>query len=348
MPKERKNQDNTILDIAEALQLSPATISRALNNNGSYVKAETKRRVLEMAEKLGYRRNIMASSLRNNKTNTIGLIVPRISMFFHAEVITTIQNQLHQLGYNLIIGQSNDSVQLEKELTNTMFSSRVDALIVANTLQTSDYSHFDVFIKNKIPLLFYDRVPISTYPASIVKGDDFRGGFLATQHLIELGCQKIAHISGPQTSNLYKDRSAGFRKALAQSNIQPNDNFIFYFNELNTQNARQAMEKMYESNEFPDAVFACNDVSAIAVLEFAREHQIPVPEKLKIVGYSNDPRSEIIRPSITTIEQFPAKVGMKVVDDLMKQLNTNGSIENESSPMQCSTIPVQLIRRMST
>ena len=346
MPKEKKHQDNTILDIAEALKLSPATISRALNN-GTYVKAETKKRVLDMAEKLGYRRNLMASSLRSNKTHTIGLMVPRISMFFHAEVITTIQNQLHKLGYNLIICQSNDSLQLEKELANIMFSSRVDALIVACTLQTEDFSHFDVFVNNNIPLVFYDRVPTKPYKATIVKGDDFRGGYLATQHLLELGCKKIVHISGPLTSNLYIDRSTGYKKALAQYNVPINDDLIFY-QELTHENARKAMEKIFEDDIKPDAVFTSNDTSAIAVLEFAREHNIAVPENLKIVGYSNDSRTEIIRPSITTVEQFPTLVGNKIVDELMKKLAEKTNEVETTVQTEVTTIPVQLIRRMST
>ncbi|MGZ9736367.1 LacI family DNA-binding transcriptional regulator [Flavobacterium sp. GNP002] len=346
MPKEKKHQDNTILDIAEALKLSPATISRALNN-GTYVKAETKKRVLDMAEKLGYRRNLMASSLRSNKTHTIGLMVPRISMFFHAEVITTIQNQLHKLGYNLIICQSNDSLQLEKELANIMFSSRVDALIVACTLQTEDFSHFDVFVNNNIPLVFYDRVPTKPYKATIVKGDDFRGGYLATQHLLELGCKKIVHISGPLTSNLYIDRSTGYKKALAQYNVPINEDLIFY-QELTHENARKAMEKIFEDDIKPDAVFTSNDTSAIAVLEFAREHNIAVPENLKIVGYSNDSRTEIIRPSITTVEQFPTLVGNKIVDELMKKLAEKTNEVETTVQTEVTTIPVQLIRRMST
>jgi LacI family transcriptional regulator len=346
MSKGKKNNDNGIIDIAKALNLSPATISRALNN-GSYVKAETKKRVLDMAEKLGYRRNLMASSLRSNKTNTIGLIVPRISMFFHAEVITIIQNELHKLGFNLIICQSNDSLQMEKELVNIMFSNRVDALIVASTLQTEDFSHFDVFVNNNIPLVFYDRVPTKPYQATVVKGDDFRGGYLATQHLLELGCKKIAHLSGPLTSNLYIDRSTGYKKALTQYNIPINEDLIFY-QELTHENARKAMEKIFGGETKPDAVFTSNDTSAIAVLEFAREHNIRVPENLKIVGYSNDSRTEIIRPSLTTIEQFPIVVGTKVVKELIKKLKAKTAETDIALESEVTTISVQLIRRMST
>jgi len=117
---KQNQQHNTILDLAAALKLSPATISRALNNT-SYVKPETKQRVLEMAQKLGYRKNTMAAGLRNNKTNTVGLILPKISMYFHAAVVTVVQNLLHAQGYNLIIGQSNDDPAMEKELADTFF-----------------------------------------------------------------------------------------------------------------------------------------------------------------------------------------------------------------------------------
>lgn len=346
MPKKEKHHDNTILDIAKALKLSPATISRALNN-GTYVKAETKKRVTDMAEKLGYRRNIMASSLRNNKTHTIGLMVPRISMFFHAAVITTIQNELYKHGYNLIICQSNDSLVLEKELASTMFSSRVDALIVACTLQTEDFSHFDVFVNNNIPLIFYDRVPTKPYNATIIKGDDFRGGFLATSHLLELGSKHIAHISGPLSSNLYIDRFAGYKKACEQYNIAVHEDHIFH-QELTHENARKAMETMFAGDNKPDAIFTSNDTSAIAALEYAREHNIAVPEDLKIVGYSNDSRTEIVRPSITTIEQFPNVVAAKVVEELLKKLIEKNNNQETAVLAETTTTPVQLIRRMST
>lgn len=346
MQKKEKNHDNTILDIAEALKLSPATISRALNN-GTNVKAETKKRVVDMAEKLGYRRNLMASSLRSNKTNTIGLMVPRISMAFHAAVITIIQNKLHKHGYNLIICQSNDALDLEKELAGIMFSSRVDALIVACTLQTEDFSHFDIFVKNDIPLLFYDRVPTQPYDAIIVKGDDFRGGYLATQHLLELGCKNIAHISGPLTSNLYIDRFAGYKKAFAQYDMPINEDLIFH-QELSHENGRKAMEIMFDGAIKPDAIFTANDTSAIAALEYAREHNIAVPEDLKIVGYSNDSRTEIVRPSITTIEQFPTLVGDKVVEVLLKKLSEKRNKLTTAVPTEITTTSVQLIRRMST
>lgn len=342
MSIQKKVQQNTILDIAEALKLSPATISRALNNH-PHVKETTKNDILKMAAKLGYRRNNMASGLRSNKTYTIGLIVPRISMFFHAEVITTIQNGLHKHGYNLIICQSNDALSTEKELTEILFSSRVDALIAACTLYTTDFSHFDKLLQNGTPVVFYDRVPLSETGATIIKGDDFRGGYLGASHLIETGCKKIAHISGPLTSNLYRDRSAGFLNALEKHSLPVLKHWIFH-QELTHSNAREAMKKMFNADLVPDGLFTDNDSSAIAALEYARETGINVPADLKIVGYSNDPRTAIITPAITTIEQFPNEVGKKIVEVLTDTLKYS-TTDSIASPI---TIPVQLIRRMST
>ncbi len=343
MGELKKPQHNTILDIAEALKLSPATISRALNNH-PYVKEKTKQDVLEMAAKLGYRRNHMASGLRSNKTHTVGLIVPRISMFFHAEVITAIQNDLHTEGYNLIICQSNDSLSMERDLADTLFSSRVDALIVACTLQTLECSHFDKLIEHGTPVIFYDRVPTGYDRASIVKGDDFQGGYLATKKLIDAGCKKIAHISGPLTSNLYLDRHAGFLKAMEEEQLPVEPAFLFH-QELRPELATQAMTQMFQGTDVPDGLFTDNDTSAIAALDYAKQHGIQVPDKLKIVGYSNDPRTSISSPSITSVEQFPEAVGKKIVEVLIGLLK--GNPENGITA-ETFSVPVELISREST
>lgn len=303
---------------------------------------------MAMVEEVGYKRNAMASGLRSNKTNTVGLIVPRISMFFHAEIITTIQNELHAHGYNLIICQSNDSVEVEKELTRTLFASCVDAVIAACTLFTTDFSHFDVMTQANIPVIFYDRVPVQPYPACIVKGDDFRGGYLAAMHLLELGCRRIAYISGPLNCSIYIDRFAGFQKAMQKYDAPILDGQVFY-HELSAANARKTMKKLFAKRPYPDAIFAANDVSALEALNFAKEIDVQVPNELKIVGYSNDPRSSIVTPSLTTIEQFPANIGKVIVTELVKMLKEDtGNDARTIADFPQITTAVGLIRRMST
>lgn len=334
---------NTILHVAKASGLSPATISRVLNNH-PYVKEETRKRVMDTIEKMSYHRNNIASGLRSNKSHTIGMIVPRISMTFQSEVITTIQNHLYKHGYNLMICQSNDSLQMEREMVKTLHSTRVDAVIAACTLNTIDFSHFDLLMNSGVPVIFYDRVPTTKTNATLIKGDDARGGYLATSHLIEIGCKRIAHISGPLSCNLYQDRLAGFKKAMQQANLKINDNWMFY-QELTFENARIAVKKMLNSKDRPDAIVADNDTSAIAALECAKEIGLKVPSDLKIVGYSNDSRSAITSPSITTIEQFPALMGQKIVEALMILLGK--STTNAEMLAEPTVVPVQLIRRLS-
>lgn len=342
--KKKINKKNSIQDIAAALQLSPATISRVLNNH-PHVHESTRSKVMTMVEQVGYKRNIMASGLRTNKTNTIGLIVPRISMFVHTEITTTIQNGLHAHGYNLIICQSNDSLEMEKDLTRTLYASRVDAVIVACTLFTDDFSHFDILTQNNIPVLFYDRVPVNPYPACIIKGDDFRGAYLATSHLIELGSRRIAYISGPMGCNIYIDRYAGFEKAMRQHKVSVEKDWLF-FHELTVDNARKDLHRLFARKPYPDAILAANDLTALAVLSFAKEHGIAVPQELRIVGYSNDPRSSIVTPAITTVEQFPGRIGSVIVSELLKILkNDRQMVAIDAAPI---ITPVELIRRMST
>ncbi|PPL00621.1 transcriptional regulator, LacI family [Parapedobacter indicus] len=345
MTPRKPKSENSIVDIARALGISPATVSRALNNNLRISEA-TRVRVKEMAKEMGYRHNSMASSLRNRRSNTIGLIVPRISMYFHAFFITSLQRQLQAAGYNLMICQSNDSVKLEKELANSLYSARVDALVVSLTLYTEDISHFEGFVKQGIPLVFYDRVPAEGTPSYVIKGDDYRGGLLAGNHLVGAGCQRIAYVSGPLSCSIYHERTRGFMDALAKQDVALRKEWV-YHHELTMENAWNSLRKLFDGHDVPDGLFAANDTTAIAAVEFARERAIRIPEDLRIIGYSNDPRTSIITPSITSIEQYPHEMADKVAETLIDALQqpVSGSSVSIGDPVVC---PVDLVRRMTT
>ena len=345
-PKKPKSE-NSIVDIAKALGISPATVSRALNNNPRISEA-TRQRVKAMATEMGYRHNSMASSLRNRRSNIIGLIVPRISMYFHSFFITALQRQLQAAGYNLMICQSNDSVNLEKELANTLYSARVDALVVSLALYTEDTAHFDGFLQQGIPLVFYDRVPMmGGTPAYIVKGDDYRGGLLAGNHLMQAGARRIAYISGPQTCSIYRERTQGFTDALEKEGVSMRDEWV-YHQELNAENAWSSLRRIFDGAEQPDGLFAANDTTAIAAVEFARERGIRIPDDLKIIGYSNDPRAAIISPPITSIEQYPNAMADKVAQTLIGALQGSPGRPNTTKLGEPLVCPVDLVRRMTT
>jgi len=337
------HSDISIVDIAEVLGISAATVSRALNDNPRISEA-TRKRVKAKAQEMGYRHNSMASSLRNKRSNIIGLIVPRISMYFHAVFITALQNRLQEEGYSLMVCQSNDHVAVEQKLAATLYSSRVDALVVSLALYTSDYSHFDGFTNKGLPLIFYDRVPTTTYPAHIIKGDDYRGGLIAGNHLIDRGCKRIAYISGPLSCSIYKERTEGFYHALQKANIPLKEEWCF-FHELTADHAWNSLRQLFAADEKPDAIFASNDTTALAAVEFARERGIKIPADLKILGYSNDPRAAIITPPVTSIDQHPAEMAARVAHKLIHLLKDKTS--QEKVDMQ-EIVPVTLVGRMTT
>lgn len=332
---------STIVDIAQELGVSPSTVSRALKDH-PYISQKTKDKVRKMAVKLGYRRNALAAGLRNRHSNTIGLIVPRISMYFQSTVITAIQNTIHSLGYNLIVCQSNDSYSLEKELVNTLCSSRIEGVIVSCTMYTTDFSHFKAFTDNQIPIVFYDRVP-RDFQAHIVHGDDFQGGYEVGSLLAARGCRDIAFINGVTSCNLYQDRLAGFKAALKKARIPLKKNR--YFSQgLTIENAHNTIHKIFSKKPYPDALFCANDTTAIVALQIARQLNIDVPNKLKVVGYSNDPRTEIILPGITSVEQFPADMGIMAAQKLIELVR-----HPELSVKQVKwNTPVKLVLRDST
>ena len=338
----KKQAENTIKDIAQKLGLSPSTVSRGLNDH-PHINDKTKQKIRDAAIKLGYKHNAIAASLRNNRSNTIGLIVPKISMFYQSAVLTAIQNKLHEYKYNLIVCQSNESVEMERELVNALYASRVEGLIVSATLNTVDFSHFDVFSKSNCPIVFFDRIP-TDYPANKIEGDENNGGYLATRHLLELGCKRIAHIGGSLTCNLYRGRYAGYKKALREYKIAV-DNEIVFFHDLTAENGLRTAEKLFRKKPFPDAVFACNDTTAVAVIQYAKEIGIDVPSKLKVVGYSNGPLSQIVDPPLTSVEQHTDKVGTEAATMMMDLINNKIP---KAKRFKKITIPIDLIKRKST
>src|SRR5690242_10688646 len=169
-----KVRDVTIYDIAKALDLSPATVSRGLKDHEA-IKKDTKKRILDKAREMGYQHNHFASNLRRNRTNTIGVIVPRLNSYFMSSVIAGMEKIANDAGYNLVISQSLESVKKEMVNVRTLFNSRVDGLLVSLAYDTENLSHFDIFLDKGIPLIFFDLVIEHPKCISIVI-DNFKAG----------------------------------------------------------------------------------------------------------------------------------------------------------------------------
>ena len=314
------NSKITIHDIARELNIDSSTVSRALSNSAR-VTQKTKDKINAKAQELGYQRNLLASSLRNSKTNTIGVIVPRISRHFFSSAIAGIEETAYEAGYNVTISQSLEELEREQKIARTFSANRVDGVLISVSMETKDNDHLKNFKNSGTPLVFFDR-HIEIPGSSNVIIDDFQGGFDATEHLILQGCKKIAHFSGPQELEIYKNRFNGYKTALEKYSI-PLDKNLIISSKLMETDGIESVKKILSLNISIDGIFSSNDTAAISALQYLKEQGIRIPEDIAIVGFSNEPISSVIEPSLTTIDQPGFEMGKTATDLLLKQIRDN-------------------------
>lgn len=331
----------TIYDIANHLQLSPATVSRALNDHPA-INVKTKVLVNTKADELGYRSNKFASNLRKQKTNTIGVIVPRLNSYIMSTVLAGMEKVANEEGFNLIISQSLESQK--KEITNakTMFSSRVDGLLVSVAFDTDSFEHFQPFIKKNIPLIFFDRIFENSECPDIVI-DNTKAGYEATVHLIEQGRKQILHVTGNLKRNVYADRLRGYQQALAEYDIPYQDDLVWVTN-LNIDAGNEVAQRIKALTKRPDGLFVTSDLCAVSCIAALKELNIDIPKDISIVGFNNDPVSQVISPKLTTIH-YPAKeMGEIAVKSMINHLKGNLNLDSTNT----ITLRSQLIIRDSS
>lgn len=312
------HKDITIYDIAEALNLSPATISRGLKEHPS-IRKDTRRRILEKAKEMGYRQNFFASNLRRNRTNTIGVIVPRLNSYFMSTVIAGMEKVANQAGYNLIISQSMESIAKEVVNVKTLYNSRVDGLLVSLAYATDDIAHFEDLLDKGVPLIFFDRVFEHPQCTSIVI-DNYRAGYEITNHLISQGCRRIAHITASLKRNVYADRLKGYKQALADNGIDYDENLIF-INNLSEQAGVDVCKAVLQMDSRPDGIFSSNDACAVSCIRELKHAGFRVPQDIAVAGFNNDPLSKVIEPNLTTINYPGHEMGEVAASTLIRRLD---------------------------
>lgn len=312
-----ENSKITIHDIARELGIDSSTVSRALSDS-IRVKQETKDLVNAKAVELGYKRNLMASNLRSSKTNTIGVIVPRISRYFFSSAIAGIEETAYEAGYNVTICQSLENLEREEKIIQSLSANRVDGILISVSMETKENEVLQGFKNNGTPLVFFDR-HLEIPENSCVLIDDFQGGFDATEHLILQGCNQIAHFSGPQELEIYKNRFKGYKAALERHNI-PFDPKLVLSSKLMESDGTENAKKLLSLKTPVDGIFSSNDTAAISALQYLKEQGIRIPEDIAIVGFSNEPISSVIEPSLTTIDQPGFEIGKIATNLLITQI----------------------------
>ena len=337
-------KDVTIYDIAKALAISPATVSRGLKNHPGIHK-DTKKRIIEAARQMGYQHNMFARNLRAKKTNTIGVIIPRLNSYFMSTVIAGMEKVANERGYNLIISQSQESVKKEIASVNTMFNSRVDGLLVSLSFDTEDIAHFDALLKKEIPIIFFDRVEESTRCTSIVI-DNTKAGYDATAHLLEQGCKRIVHIGGSLNRNVYAERLKGYKQALMERNIEIDPSLIL-INNLGEQEGIEAAQQILKMDPLPDGIFASNDTTAVACMRVLKQEGIRIPDQIAIAGFNNDPIARVIEPNLTTIHYPGQEMGEIAATTLINTINRlptanlNTLLLRHKLIIRCSSLPTK-------
>jgi LacI family transcriptional regulator len=323
-----KEKETTIYDIASKLNISIATVSRALKDD-PVVNKKTRKKVFQAAEEMSYRSNHFARNLRSQKTQTIGVIVPKLNSHFMSSVIAGIENVANSQGYNLIISQSSETVEKEIASAKTMFNNRVDGLLVSLAYNTETLSHFDIFLKKNIPVIFFDRVMEDENYTNIII-ENKKAAYEATTHLIEQGCKKIVHITASSKQNVYKNRLDGYKQALADHGLKFDKKNVIAGN-LSLEAGEGAAELILQMKPLPDAVFVANDNCAVGCMIALKNAGIRIPEDIAFVGFNNDAVSKVIEPNLTTINYPGYEMGEVAARNLINHLNGTSNIQTTNT-----------------
>lgn len=323
-----QDKEVTIYDLARKLNISIATVSRALKDD-PVVSKKTKKKIFELAQETGYRSNHFARNLRNQRTNTIGVIIPRLNSYFMSTVIAGMEHTVNNNGYNLIISQSSESFTREKANAITMFNNRVDGLLVSLAYDTNDVEHFEMFFRKNIPVIFFDRVAEHKLCTNVLI-DNRKAAYEATTHLIEQGCKRIVHVTATPKRNVYVDRLQGFKQALADHSLPFRDEYIIISN-LSQEAGTEAADIIRHMNPMPDGIFVANDNCSVGCILALKQGGMRVPEDIAVVGFNNDPVSTVIEPNLSTINYPGYEMGEVAARNLINHLNGTSPLHSTNT-----------------
>jgi DNA-binding LacI/PurR family transcriptional regulator len=302
------------------LNISVATVSRALHDRYD-VNPETKRKVLELAQKLNYRPSSHAIGLLTKRTHTIGLVVPEIDNQFFSEIINGVENVAYQQGYNVMIFQSQNLYEREVKIIDQLIGARVDGVAISMGSTTEDFRHLNMLKELDIPLVMFDRVHDEVYGHKIIN-DNYEGAYMAGAFLVKSGRKRMAHIAGPPTLKLSRLRLQGFKAALRDAQLELRPEYLVYTT-FRMEDSYQTALDLLSIPEPPDAIFAVSDYVALGVLKAARELGIHVPKDLALIGFSNLAVGPLLEPPLTTISQQSYAMGQETARILLKDIESS-------------------------
>ena len=303
-----KKNPTTLSDIAKRMNVSVATVSRALHDHPA-INPDTKKRAVLLAQELNYQPNLLAVNLLSRKTKTIGVIVPEFTSYFFSSVINGIQDFINDAGYNLLISQTEESFKKEQHVLEAMAKVRVDGFLISPTSETNDPKFLNNLIDSGIPVVVFDR-DCNGFKGDKVFVDDYAGAFQAVEYLIKSGCRQIIHITGPSDLSISQHRLNGYLDALRKNHILTREELIIKVEGFTPEYGVEAAKKIIESHPLPDGIFAINDGVAIGAMYVIKEAGIKIPGQISVIGFDDEPHSSYFIPPLSSVWQPVYDMGM--------------------------------------
>jgi len=301
----------TIYDLARELGISPSYVSKALNNHHSVSEA-IRQRVKEKAEQLNYKHNSHAANLRRGQSRTIGVVVPHINQNFFSDAISGIEEVCFANNHSLVICQSHESYEKEGKAIETLIHQNVDCILISNAEETANTDHLRQVARNKIPVIQFDRC-LDAFDSFKVINDNREASYKAVSSLINEGYRNIAFLGGPVAVKAFQERKEGFIAAVAEADLPIPYNFIVD-NALTRERGKTAALSLLRLSNPPDAIFTVSDHQSLGVLDAAAVLSIPIPKELGVFGFADESFTQLVTPSLSTIDQHSLDIGRKAAE----------------------------------
>jgi LacI family transcriptional regulator len=321
----------TIHDIARELNITASTVSRALNGHAT-ISEKTRKAVLEKARQLNYKPNSIAAALRSGRSYIIGVIVPVADRSFFAKVVRSIEEEAAEAGYSVIICQTYENFEKEKQVLDTLLRTQVDGIIASIAKGSTTFDHYQRVLDEGVPVILFDR-KVESLAASTVTIDDFRGAYTAVEHLIEQGCRRIAHFAGQQHIRLYQERYRGYREALRYYGLPFEESLVFEC-PSDVELGRKSAERLLQLSPRPDAIFSSSDYAALGAMQRLKSEGVAIPGEIAIVGFANEPFTSFIEPALTTVDQHSNRMGQYAARTFLAEIDREKEVATTRKVLQ--------------
>ncbi|RMD49290.1 MAG: LacI family transcriptional regulator [Ignavibacteria bacterium] len=321
----KRKQKITLSDIAKHLGVSTVTVSKALRGQPD-ISESMKKSVQATAQKMGYIPNRAASLLSSKRSNTIGLIIPKIAHSFFSSLIESIYENARLNNYEIILTSSQEDSELQEKHLMTMISMKVDGIIISVTRDSNDKKIYDIVKANKIPIIEIDRTVDDSLTQIVF--DDIGGTEKAIDHAIKLGYKKIAFVGGNHSANIGKDRLKGYMNSFKKNGLAINEKYIFEggFKEID---GYKALKYFYENNILPEMIFAATYPVALGVVSAARELKLKIPRDIDLISFGDSEFNKFIKPAISCVNQETNKMGELAVKKMIELIESKGNSKPE-------------------